>query len=116
MSTRGSLHPADDWMSLGQLAELLGIGLSTASRWHRRGDFVRYEHGFRPCGRRRFSRSLIEAELRRTATRSCVTETPPQRTSRVATPAASTVDRVRVPAAVVGNTQDESEGTDVRVS
>ena len=87
-----SLIPADDWLTLTELAGLLGVGLSTASRYFKNGELSHLEHGFRPCGHRRFSRSLIDAELRR-ASGSTHSHPAPKRTSRRVSVAAPSPQR-----------------------
>ena len=57
--------PNGDWICQRDLAELLGVSERTASIWAKAGRLRRFEHGFEDCGRRKYSRTLIETELRR---------------------------------------------------
>lgn len=55
--------PRTDWICQVQLAELLGVSEHTASNWARADKLKRFEHGMPNCGRRKYSRSLVEREL-----------------------------------------------------
>ena len=55
--------PPIDWICQRQLAELLAVSERTASIWAKAGRLRPYEHGFRNCGRRKYSRCLVETEL-----------------------------------------------------
>lgn len=60
-----SPDPAGDWLDQGALARVLGISPRTASIWARQGRLRLYEHGVLNCGRRRYSRQLVERERQR---------------------------------------------------
>ena len=49
-----------DWINQKQLAGLLRVTPKTASVWARRGWLLQYEHGVVGCGRRKYSRQLVE--------------------------------------------------------
>jgi predicted site-specific integrase-resolvase len=55
--------PICDWLNQRELAQLLGVTERTASVWARRGHFRIYEHGVRGCGRRKYSRALLQHEI-----------------------------------------------------
>ena len=55
--------PNSDWMCQRELAELFGVSPRTASAWSKAGRLRQYEHRFENCGRRKYSRALIEKEL-----------------------------------------------------
>jgi hypothetical protein len=57
--------PESDWITQRSLAELLGISETTASFWARDGRLRQFEHNFPACGRRRYSRALVERERKR---------------------------------------------------
>ena len=52
--------PATDWLNQRELAELLGISTKTASLHARRGKLRVYQHGVHGCGRKKYSRALVE--------------------------------------------------------
>ena len=84
----GSLPtPVDDWITLTDLARHLGIGLSTASRWRSRGELDHLEHGFRPCGHRRYSRSLVNQHIRRSVPQPVGSDAPNRTSRRASVPA-----------------------------
>jgi hypothetical protein len=51
-----------DWVTQTQLAQLLGVSRQTASQWARAGKLASYEHGCPNCGRRKYSRTLVDRE------------------------------------------------------
>lgn len=53
-------EPATDWLNQKELARLLGISTKTASVHARQGKLRVYEHGVPACGRRKYSRALVE--------------------------------------------------------
>ena len=55
--------PREDWICQAELAEMLGVSERTASIWARAGKLQQYEHGCQPCGRRKYSRKLVERKL-----------------------------------------------------
>ena len=81
--------PVDDWITLTELSRYLGIAKSTASRSRRRGELAQFEHGFRPCGHRRYSRLLVEQHLRRVIRRTA--DNVAQRREKRSVPVASGV-------------------------
>ena len=60
-----ALEPRVDWLTQQDLAHLLGISVRTACAWAAAGRLHRFEHGFDACGRRKYSRQLVEREMRR---------------------------------------------------
>jgi len=56
--------PSRDWICQRELAELFGVSQRTASAWSKAGRLRQYEHRFENCGRRKYSRGLVEKELR----------------------------------------------------
>jgi predicted site-specific integrase-resolvase len=52
-----------DWITQSALAELLGISERTASLWAAAGRLREFEHGCRQCGRRKYSRQLVERAI-----------------------------------------------------
>jgi predicted site-specific integrase-resolvase len=64
-ATHERLDPAHDWIYQLELAAQLGISPQTASAWAKAGRLRRYEHGVENCGRRRYSRWLVERERQR---------------------------------------------------
>ncbi len=42
---------------------MLGVSPRTASLWASAGRLARYEHGFPNCGRRKYSKALVELEM-----------------------------------------------------
>ncbi len=58
-------EPGRDWITQRSLAAALGVSQRTASLWSGAGKLRRYEHGMPDCGRRKYSRALVERELRR---------------------------------------------------
>ena len=67
MSIQGEQPPDthDDRIHRRKLAALLGIVPQAASAWAHAGRLRRYEHGVVNCGRRRYSRALVQRELLR---------------------------------------------------
>jgi hypothetical protein len=57
--------PKSDWCCQKLLAKALGISPQRASLKARAGELRRFEHGFPCSGRRKYSRALVERELRR---------------------------------------------------
>ena len=57
--------PNGDWICQRDLAVLLGVSERTASIWAKAGRLRRFEHRFEDCGRRKYSRTLIDTERRR---------------------------------------------------
>lgn len=57
--------PQDDWINQHALAELLSVCPRTVGNWDAAGKLAQFEHGFPSCGRRRFSRRLVERALQR---------------------------------------------------
>ena len=57
--------PGQDWITQRSLAAALGISQRTASLWAKAGRLHRYGHGMPDGGRRKYSRALVERELRR---------------------------------------------------
>jgi hypothetical protein len=55
--------PKTDWCYLKDVAKALGHSPHTASAKAKSGDFLHFEHGVPGCGRRKYSRALIEREL-----------------------------------------------------
>jgi len=58
-------HPTEDWVEQKTLAGMLGVSEKTASAWAKAGRLLVFEHGFSCCGRRKYSRTLVERELAR---------------------------------------------------
>jgi hypothetical protein len=58
-------HPGSDWVCQKLVATELGISPQRASLKARAGELRRFEHGVPGCGRRKYSRALIQRELRR---------------------------------------------------
>ena len=87
MSVPSPPSPAEDWLNLTELADLLGVGLSTASRWASGGKLLHLEHGFQPCGHRRYSRSLVAQHIRRSAPRPVGSDAPNRTSRRASVPA-----------------------------
>lgn len=63
MAGESAPSPTTDWLTQSELAELLGISERTASVWACAGKLRIYEHGVRGCGRRKYSRALVQREL-----------------------------------------------------
>lgn len=63
MDTDSLPNPKADWLCQRDLAQFLAISEHTASVWAAAGRFRQYEHGMSNCGRRKYSRSLLEREL-----------------------------------------------------
>jgi len=42
---------------------MLGVSSRTASLWASAGKLRHYEHGFPNCGRRKYSKALVELEM-----------------------------------------------------
>jgi hypothetical protein len=57
--------PNSDWCCQKLVAKALGISQQAASAKARSGELRHFEHGNRGCGRRKYSKALIERELRR---------------------------------------------------
>lgn len=55
--------PGADWIYQSTVASALGISQRTASLWAREGRLRKFEHGVPACGRRKYSRRLVEREL-----------------------------------------------------
>ena len=55
----------DDWLCQREMADLLHISQRIASVWAADGKLRQYEHGFPQCGRRKYSRQLVERLIRR---------------------------------------------------
>jgi hypothetical protein len=55
--------PRKDWICQRQLADILGISEHTASVRAKAGKLRRFEHGIPDCGRRIYSRTLVQREL-----------------------------------------------------
>jgi hypothetical protein len=55
--------PQEDWVTQREMAKMLGVSDRTASLWAAAGRLRRFEHGFPECGRKKYSRALVEAEL-----------------------------------------------------
>lgn len=55
--------PKDDWIDQANLAKLFGISERTASTWASAGRLHPFEHGVATCGRKKYSRQLVEREL-----------------------------------------------------
>ncbi len=55
---------AKDWIGRARVARILGVSERTAQTLERNGKLRCFEHGF-PCGRRKYSRTLVERQLRR---------------------------------------------------
>ncbi|QDU76865.1 Helix-turn-helix domain protein [Bremerella volcania] len=55
--------PTTDWITQRELAELLGISERTASLWAKGGKLEPFKHGVKTCGRRKYSKSLVQREL-----------------------------------------------------
>ncbi len=53
-----------DWINQRELAELLGTSPKTASVRAGQGSLRMFEHGLPACGRRKYSRSLVERAVR----------------------------------------------------
>ena len=56
--------PRTDWCFQRDLAEALGISAQVASTKARAGELRHFEHGVPACGKRKYSKALIERELR----------------------------------------------------
>ncbi len=52
-----------DWICQRELADELCVSERTASIWASAGKLRQFEHGCRPCGRRKYSRKLVERKL-----------------------------------------------------
>jgi len=57
--------PVEDWIGQGKLAEILGISPQTASARAAEGLLLRFQHGVEPCGRRKYSRTLVQQHIHR---------------------------------------------------
>ncbi len=57
-------EPKSDWITQRELASLLGVCARTASLWAKAGRLQRFEHGVMAAGRKKYSKSLIQRELR----------------------------------------------------
>jgi len=57
--------PASDWISQRELAQILGVCERTASLWAKSGRLQPFEHGVAASGRKKYSKSLVQQELRR---------------------------------------------------
>ena len=57
--------PKSDWCCQKLVAKALGTSAQRASAMARAGELRHFEHGVPGCGRRKYSRALIERELRR---------------------------------------------------
>ena len=65
MAETESEHPnSSDWITQREVARLLGVSPQTASTKARRGQLRRFEHGISIAGRRKYSRALVERELK----------------------------------------------------
>lgn len=51
--------PSSDWICRAEVAREIEISPKTASNWSKAGLLRQFEHGFRPCGRRLYSRELV---------------------------------------------------------
>ena len=57
--------PKSDWCCQRLVATALGISPQAASAKARAGELRHFEHGVPGCGRRKYSRALIQRELQR---------------------------------------------------
>lgn len=57
--------PAEDWIDQLEVAGMLGFSTTTASSWAKQGKLRVFEHGVVPCGRRKYSRSLVQRQIQR---------------------------------------------------
>jgi hypothetical protein len=64
-SSQAPPDPRADWCFQKNVSEALGISPQAASAKARAGELRHFEHGVRGCGRRKYSRALIQRELRR---------------------------------------------------
>jgi len=55
--------PSGGWICQAELAAMLGVSPRTASLWASAGKLRGYEHGFPNCGRRKYSKALVELEM-----------------------------------------------------
>ena len=62
-ATMMEVVPAKDWITQRAIAEILGVSQRTASVWASNGRFRHYEHGCENCGRRKYSRLLIDRHV-----------------------------------------------------
>lgn len=58
-------QPGTDWIYQRTLALTLGISQKTASVWAADGRLRKFEHGVPACGRRKYSKRLVQRELQR---------------------------------------------------
>ena len=57
--------PSSDWICQRDLAKLFGIVERTATIWAKAGRLRQYEHGIDNCGRRKYSRTLVDNDMQR---------------------------------------------------
>ena len=55
--------PSGDWICQRELANLFGVSQRTTSLRAAAGRLRRFQHGFPDCGRKKFSRTLVEREI-----------------------------------------------------
>lgn len=55
--------PTTDWITQRELAQVLGVSERTASLWAKAGRLEPFEHGVATCGRRKYSKTLVQREL-----------------------------------------------------
>ncbi len=64
-SSQAPPDPKTDWCCQRIVAEALGVSPQAASAKARAGELRHFEHGVPGAGRKRYSKALIERELRR---------------------------------------------------
>jgi hypothetical protein len=57
-------EPRMDWITQRRLVAMLGISEKTGSLYAQEGKFRRYEHSVPGCGRRKYSKLLVERQIR----------------------------------------------------
>ncbi len=57
--------PRSDGIFQRSVCAVFGVSERTGSLWARQGKLRRFEHGIPGCGRRKYSRTLVERELQR---------------------------------------------------
>ena len=60
-----------DWITQRELAGILRVSEKTASVWAKAGRLRVFEHGFEMCGRRRYSRTLVETAIHQCWSAAC---------------------------------------------
>lgn len=52
--------PATDWITVSEVARILGVSAKTARQRAHAGELDHFQHGVGGCGQRKFSRMLVE--------------------------------------------------------